>query len=310
VAGLGRMMAGMAGAALLLAGQAWATGVEPPQTTRLAADVSGVTVTPAPKPDPLIDRTTQFVRQHLPENTFSDQYPRFRDAVCVRVLGLPPEFGAFIRARVIAVANQVGAPVAKADDCTPNVNVIFSATPKAQIDDIYKRRDILMGFRFRSQVRRLTTFDRPIQAWYLTRTRDDHGESFLEVENALIPTAERPTGRAGSRLSNGVSAEVVHSLIVADANKVSDAKIGAVADYIAVLALARWTHLERCNSPISTVLNLMADGCDADSRPQAATPADLAMLTGLYSVDSRENGSMQRAAIANALRKADTADAH
>jgi hypothetical protein len=34
------------------------------------------------------------------------------------------------------------------------------------------------------------------------------------------------------------------------------------------------------------------------------------MLTGLYSVDSRENGSMQRAAIANALRKADTADAH
>ena len=58
-----------------------------------------------------------------------------------------------------------------------------------------------------------------------------------------------------------MSAEVVHSLIIADANKVADEKIGAVADYIAVLALARWQGLERCNA-IPTILNLMADGCD------------------------------------------------
>jgi hypothetical protein len=301
---IGRLPAALAAAALL-AGPALATQSGPPEKTAPARDLSGVTVTSPGTPDPLVDRTTQFVRQHLPENMFSDQYPRFRDAVCVRVLGLPAEFNDFIKARVVAVAEQVHAPVAKATDCTPNVNVIFSATPKAQVDDIYRRRDILMGFRFRSQIKRVTTFDRPIQAWYLTRTRDDHGESFLEVENALNPWALRPTGRAGSRLSHGVSAEVVHSLIVADANKVSDAKIGSVADYIAVLALARWTHLERCNSSVATVLNLMADGCDADERPVAATPADLALLTGLYSVDAREDGAAQRASIASAMRKAD-----
>ena len=276
----------------------------PTPTTAPAPTVSGVTVTAPGKPDPLIDTTTQFVRQHLPENVFSDQYPRFRDEICVRVLGLPADFDAFVAARVIAIANEVHAPVAKTADCTPNVNVIFTATPQALVDDIYRRRDLLLGFRFHSQVRRVTTFERPIQSWYLTRTRDDHGASFLEVENALVPWAERPAGRAGSRLSIGVSAEVVHTLILADASKVADAKIGPIADYIAVLALARWQHLERCNPQISTVLNLMADGCEAEDRPEAATPADLALLTGLYAVDPRENGSQQRASIAGAIRRA------
>jgi hypothetical protein len=298
-------IAGILAWAALSASSAMATQSGAGEKAAPGSSVSGVTVTPG-KPDPLVDQTNQFVRQHLPENLFSDQYPRFRDAVCVRVLGLPTEFDDFIMARVLAVADQVHAPVAKAADCTPNVNVIFSTEPKAQVDDIYRRRDILLGFRFHSQVKRVTTFDRPIQAWYLTRTRDDHGNSFLEVENILsAPLDERPQGRAGSRLSHGVSAEVVHTLVIADANKVSDAKIGAVADYIAVLALARWTHLERCNPQISTVLNLMADGCDADNRPDAATPADLALLTGLYSVDPREDGAAQRASIASAIRKAD-----
>ena len=45
-----------------------------------------------------------------------------------------------------------------------------------------------------------------------------------------------------------MSTELVHSLILADANKVADEKIGAVADYVAVLALARWQGLERCNA--------------------------------------------------------------
>jgi hypothetical protein len=57
-----------------------------------------------------------------------------------------------------------------------------------------------------------------------------------------------------------------------------------------------------------TILNLMADGCDAEDRPQAATPADIALLEGLYTADARESGSQQRATIASAVRKATAAD--
>jgi hypothetical protein len=167
--------------------------------------------------------------------------------------------------------------------------------------DIARRREILVGFYFDAdQLKRLTVVSRPIEARYVTRVRDTTGRSYLEIYDP-VPWRERPAGRAGSRLGNDMSAEVVHSLILADANKVANEKIGAVADYIAVLALAKWQGLERCNAT-PTILNLMAEGCG--DPPEAATAVDLALLSGLYSVDPRELGSQQRATIASAIRKA------
>jgi hypothetical protein len=271
---------------------------EPPEP---APTVSGVTVTAPAKPSPLVDPTTQFVRERLPESTFSEQYPRFRDAVCVHVQGLPPEYGDFIAKRLVAIAAQVHAPVATAADCKPNVHVVFDTEPQKLVNDMAKRKDILLGFYWNaSDLKRLAAFNRPIQSWYVTRTRSQSGESRLEIHDPTDYLNPR-FGRAGSRLSNGMSTEVVHSLVVADANKVAGEKIEAIADYIAVLALARWQGAQRCSS-IPTILNLMAEGC-ADP-PEAATAADLALLTGLYSVDPRELGSQQRATIASAIRKA------
>jgi hypothetical protein len=282
-------------------------GATPPAP---ASTVSGVTVTAPEKPNPLVNPESQFVRSHLPEGA-SDQFPRFRDAVCVKVQGLPPEFDAFVARRIVELAGEVHAPIAKAADCLPNVHVIFTDSPQAQLDDIAKRRDILIGFHFNSQFKRLTTFNRPIGAWYVTRVRSTTGRSHLEINDAPPSSIGealgdgRMHGRAGSRLGNDMSAEVVHSLIIADANKVAGEKIDAVADYIAVLALAKWQGLDRCNA-IPTILNLMAEGC-ADP-PEAATSADLALLTGLYSVDPRELGSQQRASIASrmAARRSDS----
>jgi hypothetical protein len=173
------------------------------------------------------------------------------------------------------------------------------------LSDIAKRKDILLGFYWNNaNLKRLATFTRPIGAWYVTLTRDASGRSRLEIHD---PTAflEPRAGRAGSRLSNGMSAEVVHSLILADANKVAGEKIDAIADYIAVLSLARWQGINRCNS-IPTILNLLADDC-GDKTPEGATGADLALLKALYSVDPRELGSQQRATIAARMRAAATA---
>ena len=301
----------IAGVSLLSAGSAHATqGAEAPRGTDPSSSVSGVTVTAPAKLNPLVSPGSQFVRTHIPEG-MSDQLARFRDDVCVSVQGLPAEFDAFIAKRVIEVAAQVRAPVAKTANCTPNVHVIFTAQPQAQLDDIAKRKDILIGYHFSAQLKHMTTVNRPVQAWYVTRTRDTSGNSWLEVANPCGASppgpprgncGDRPVGRAGSRLGNDMSAEVVHALILVDANKVTDAKIGSVADYIAVLALAKWQGLERCNA-IPTILNLMADSCEGDA-PEAVTHADLALLEGLYSVDARELGSQQRAAIAERMSAA------
>ena len=281
--------------------------------------VSGVTVTAPEKPDPLVDKTTQFVRQRLPTSRF-EQYARFRDPVCVKVIGLPAEFDAFVAKRIVDTARQVNAPVAGAATCKPNVNVIFSAQPQAQLTDIAKHRDVLFGFVFKADTKQVATFRRPIQSWYLTRSVGTDGNDILELnDSAPCISSYAPgsppcdikapplKGRAGSRLGNDMSSELVHSLIIADANKVAGEKIDAIADYIAILALSRWQKLESC-SGLPTILNLMADGCDAEDRPEAATEADIALLKGLYTVDPRESGSQQRATIASAIRKADASD--
>jgi hypothetical protein len=266
-----------------------------------------VTVDAPKKADPTVDPAREFVRQRLPESTFSEQYPRFRDDVCVKVVGLPDQYDAFIAKRVVEVAVQVHAPVAKAETCRPNVHVIFTAEPQALLTDIARRKDILLGFYWNeANLKRLAAFTRPVGAWYVTRTRGPTGESRLEIHDPTDHLNPR-VGRAGSRLSNGMSTEVVHSLVVADANRVAGEKIEAVADYVAVLALARWQKLDRC-SGMPTILNLMADGCDADAKPEAATPQDLALLTALYAVEARESGDQQRATIASAMRKANAAE--
>jgi hypothetical protein len=299
------LAASCAATALFGAAQAVAHLAPPGAAAPSGNTVSPLVLTAPEKPNPLVSPESQFVRQHLPEG-ISEQFPRFRDDICVKVVGLPPEFDAFVAKRIVDLAEHVHAPVAKAGACKPNVNVLFTPKPQAQLDDIAKRRDILIGFHFPSQFKKLTTVNRPVQAWYVTRTRDTSGNSRIEVDNPvpydpsgkLGPAAERPIGRAGSRLGNDMSAEVVHSLILADATKVAGEKIDAVADYIAVLALAKWQGLERCNA-IPTILNLMADGCG--DPPEAATAADVALLSGLYAVDPRETGSQQRMSIAGRM---------
>jgi hypothetical protein len=294
------LLAGLAG--LALSASALAKETEPVPAAK-GPTVSGVTVEAPKKVDPLVDPAREFVRQRLPQSTFSEQYPRFRDDVCVKVVGLPDAYDAFIARRIVEIAAQVHAPVAKTATCQPNVDVIFTAEPQALLTDIAKRKDILLGFYWNdANLKRLATFKPPIGAWYVTRTRDQFGESRLEMHDPTDFLNPR-VGRAGSRLSNGMSTEVAHSLILADASKVAGEKIEAVADYVAVLALARWQKLDRCSAQ-PTILNLMADGCDTDAKPAAATPQDLALLTGLYSVQARASGSQQRSTIASAIRKA------
>ncbi|THD58878.1 hypothetical protein [Phenylobacterium sp.] len=263
------------------------------------ANLSGVTIV-APQNDPLVDAASQYVRSHLPVSTFTEQYPRFHEPICVKVQGLPAEFNAFVAKRVVDLAASVNARVASSSDCRANIHVIFDPEPQALMSDIARRRDILLGFYWNDrQLKQMSTFNRTIGSWYVTRTLDQFDISRLEQHD---PSAylDPPKGRAGSRLGSDMRSDLMHTLIVADSKKVADAKIGAVADYIAVLALAKWQGVEQCNT-MPTILNLMADGCETDQVPDTATPADIGLLKGLYAVADRVSGSQQRMAIADRI---------
>ncbi|HLZ74188.1 hypothetical protein [Phenylobacterium sp.] len=283
-----------------------------------AANLAGVTVV-AKKPPPVISNASEFVRQRMPESPSTGQYARFREPICVAVQGMPDSFNSFIRERIIKLAREVNAPVSTFWACTPNVQVIFTDQPQRLLTNIGRKREEVLGFHYQAQFKKLTTFDRPIQSWYVTRTRDPRGRNYLDFAHAGLQGDIAPRtamfgggsvlggdslhGTAGSRLGAELSSDIAFALIIGDRNKVSNAKIGPVADYIAFLALARWQGLERCNSVILTILNLMADACQEDP-PETVTAYDLNLLKALYLVNPRESGSQQRMEIADRIVKA------
>ncbi len=284
-------------------------------TPSQGANLSGVTVTA--KPHPSVSVASEFVRHRLPESPVTGQYPRFVDPVCVRVQGLPSQFNTFIAQRVVTLAGEVSAPLSKSENCVPNIQVIFTSEPQRLLNSIARKREVLLGYHYQSQYQRLTTFSRPVQSWYVTRTRDTTGKGSFDIANTtgsnLDPMDAQfaggmtiggngPHGRAGSRLGNDLSSDIAFSLILADASQVANGKIGPLADYIAVLALAQWHDIKDCNALVPSILNLMADAC-SEPPPEAVTSSDLSILKALYKVDPRETGSQQRMEIADKLSK-------
>ncbi len=313
--------AGMAALAILATGAATAQASAPATVPKAAAaNLDGVTVV-AKKPPPVVSNASEFVRQRMPESPSTGQYARFREPICVAVQGMPDQFNSFVHDRVIKLAKEVGAPVSTFWGCTPNVQVIFTDQPQRLLTNIGRKREEVLGFHYHSQFQKLTTFDRPIQSWYVTRTRDPHGRNFLDVSRQSVVGDINGAdaqfgggselgggglhGHAGSRLGAELSSDIAFALIIGDRNKVSNGKIGPVADYIAFLALARWQGLEHCNAVIPSILNFMADDCQ-ENPPETVTAYDLNLLKALYLVNPRESGSQQRMEIADHIVKAAT----
>jgi hypothetical protein len=223
---------------------------------------------------------------------------RWAERLCPVIVGVPPEFMKFIDHRLREVAGQVDAPVNARASCRPNVAIVFSSNPQALADDIRKRKPALLGYADNSeQEKDLATITRPIQAWYMTATRDVQGG--LQVDNAkpagLINRIEVPCDicmppyiemypprmvtTTGLRLGDGLRSEFYNVIIVADRRKLLTYEMGELSDYIALLALAQVIDQGNCLE-LPSIANLFTEGCA--TRSNALTATDIAYLRGLY----------------------------
>ncbi len=77
--------------------------------------------------------------------------------------------------------------------CTPNVTIVFTATPQDYLDDIAARHPNMIGYHeSMSEVRSMAVMRHPIQAWYATETTDYFGHTFPDVKDLcdkLAPAA-------------------------------------------------------------------------------------------------------------------------
>jgi len=189
---------------------------------------------------------SRFVESHLAPTPAGGHIVRWYGAICPGVSGLFPERSLGVERRILDIARRIGAPAAT-QPCHVNLQVTFSDTPQAFVDDIQTRYTESLGT-FRTQGD--TRFTRAVQSWYQT----------------------------------GSHRELRYVLVVIDPQQVGVLTLVEVIDDIAMASFSRITRLDTC-SELSSILDLLSAACSTRPPPAALTPADIAFLKAIYAHD-------------------------
>jgi len=276
-----------------------------------AASLPDVTVTAPRPPDPQElagEAVPKFITSHATPSTVIHQLARWRTGICPVTQGLSPAFNAFVSARIEAVAATVGAPHQAAEKCGHNIQIIFAREPQKVLDEVMKQKSRLLGFHYAQQTKKLATFSRPVQGWYVTSTRGDAGDEAIDEAQQLpsVPnlglTGPVPAGRLGSRLVTGQSSAIINALIVVDVQKIGGHTIGSISDYLAVLVLSQSQSPDSCGA-LPSIIDLMSSNCGDREKPTQVTAGDIAFLRGLYSADLEQPASLEVTDIQNNMMR-------
>jgi len=279
----------------------------------MAGGMQASAQTPAPPQEDVTVTATKsrealhtFVKKFAAPTKLSGKIARWQRHLCPLVVGQTPDFTEFIRQRIKYVALAVGAPINAEPSCKPNIQVVFTTTPQALLDNVRQHHVGVLGYaETATQLEKLATVIRPVQAWYATETRDCDGRrqvdtglhisSFTGKLMADVPTYA-PCGL--SRLNDGLETGFAHILIVVDSTKLEGRKIVPLADYISMLALTQLNSLDVCQQ-LPSIVNLLAASCDHAA--DVLTLFDLGYLQGLYKMSAGRNLVLQRNEIAGAM---------
>jgi hypothetical protein len=240
-----------------------------------------------------------FVHSFAAPTHLIGKIARWEEGICPITVGLRPAATKFITQRVKDIAAQVGAPVNKRATCEHNVAIVFTTAPQALMDNVRKKQPWFLGYYDSgAQLEKLAAVTRPIQAWYLTATKDY--QNHVEVDSSVtvgpglhlqVPCPGGPgfcdiflpnahaASVSSSRLGDGLHSTFYTVTIVVDPNKLVEYEIGSLADYIAMLALTQLNSLDTCQQ-LPSIVNMLATDCA--NKADTLTDNDLAYLRGLY----------------------------
>ena len=259
-----------------------------------------------------------FIGSYTAPSPTLSKVTRWHAGVCPGVTGLPASWNNLVAERLQAVASAAGAPVAK-QGCRINIDIVFTKNPQALLNGVRDTKPVYLGYHDVAQEERLATVSHAVQAWYMTQTVDSHGGIYMDdklhPEGISIDsggttshggnTFQFPNAHVenwnGSRLGDGRRSELMHALIVVDLDKISGIKLAALADDVAMLALAQTAAFDVCQ-PVVSIANLTAP-CDAVLKTDALSNSDQAYLHALYAIDPNDSLVQQRSKIAYEMKK-------
>jgi len=280
----------LACAACLSAGEAQA---DPPETTTpesAALSLPEVTVEAQREREQLRRKVDTYVSAALVHPS-DESMSRWDMPICLLVAGLPADRGEFILTRVSAIAAQAGAPLDKNAGCHANFFVVVTATPDVLLKK-WRARDPAM-FNTTRGAGGIDTFlrsSRPVRVWYNADWGGSTGASPLSMIGGVsasstinnAPTTQNYDG--GSRLKWSGVRQIESVLVVVDTTRLKDARIGALADYVAMVGLAD-VRLDADYGPAPTILRLFSNS--QTDRADALSDWDQALLRALYTTNQQ-----------------------
>lgn len=261
------------------------------------------------------DRLQEVVRAFVGEvsstSSSEDQLARWDRRICPSLIGIRNRAQAQqvidrIAARTFEVDLDVGEP-----NCRANVLIFVtpdSTTLARAIADQYRE---LIGYRSdQADVTRgheaLTDFvgtPRPVRWWHVSQTVTADGQVLGNAQTQMT----RSGGFRGAQVARGYDAGRLRSttrqdfsrvIIIVDAQQAAGKPLDAIADYVAMVALAQLDP-SADTSEFSTILNLFAD-----PTVNGMTEWDRNYLEGLYGAPrTARNSRQQQGSIARSMQE-------
>lgn len=244
--------------------------------------------------DPIIvtgrtpEQAEQFVQRLAIAPGEVDQLARWDQTICTSVVGLPARQGQFIADRVAQRAYAVGLSPGE-PGCHANVAIFVTADSDATAQRLFEQDRSLFAYYSENNVSTLGQAaleqflhsQRAVRWWHVAQTIGADGNP-LSGDAAAGGVSNAPVARStGTRLRSETRQDFSRAIIVVDARRAGSVQLSALADYIAMVALAQ-IDPNADTSAFPTVLNLFA-GASPNSSVAGLTDWDTAYLSGLYS---------------------------
>jgi hypothetical protein len=285
-----------------------------------AANADSVTVTGAREA-----AIAKFVETRAAATRFAGKIARWQSRICPMTYGIPPNYAKFVTEKLKQVAKDVGAKINVDPACKINIQIVFTTSPQALMDNIRKEHPVYLGYHDNStQAEQMTQLKRPVHAFYTTQTADYRGQRQIDsskpkgttvtlpgmaivlpegqVISAPMTTMSMPGAStvsvSGTRfLGDGIQAEFNHIVIVVDTTKVVELEMGTLGDYIAMLALSQPERFDACQD-LPSITNLMiTPACAAATTVNQISLHDLSYLQGLYKMNIAGTLNVQKSQI-------------
>lgn len=200
---------------------------------------------------------------------------RWRLPICVSVTGPAPAHADFLRARIVSIAESVGAPSDRNQrECTPNLYVILTSQPDQLWANLKRQHPGLFSHLPPHGVKR-SLGTRPVQT----------------IQNVILNNADGTTPSTSadyrlrdSRIRASVTEDFTTAVIVVNDAETGLATFGQLADYVALVALAR-VDLSADFAGTDSILRLFAAPAAEGLSHARLTEWDRSFLSALYGVD-------------------------